>query len=223
MSIDTLKRKDGTYRPADYRDIKRAVDCGHTEHLRRDGITVALRPFTADRDSDKPRKAITVDVYGPHTADPEDRDCDSRDFVFGVFGAHLETCRYIYERLNGSSDTLLQPNDAIDVFANQAEREGTVLATLGDQAIIEYEMPGTTSQYGYNRRTGQYAHPADPTSALRIVTTVGTEMVGDYQAVSYNRVPKKWLAAIRDADMTDWIGMGQRSTTRIPFPGEESK
>jgi len=225
MSIDTLKRKDGTYRPAAYRDIAHAVDCGHTEHLRRDGITVACRPFktkgTNYRGDECEVKAVTVDFYGPHTANPEDRDTDSRDFILsGYADQYLEAIRYIFERLNGSLDTFWQPGDNIEVWANQAEREGTVLAAIGDQIILEYDMPGTTSQWGYNRRTGQYRHPAQPSSALRIVTTIGHEMVGGYTAVSYNRVPKKWLAAIRAAEMTDWVGMGQRSTVRIPFPEE---
>lgn len=219
MSIDTLRKEGGGYRPASYRDIKRAIECGHTEHLQREGRTVAIRPYTdkglhsGDR---KERKAITVDFYDSRTDAPEDRDKYSVDYVltFSLIGAISDIFKY----LNGSLDTSWTAGDNIEVWANQAEREGCVLATIDDEIIVEYEMPGTTSQWGYNRRTGQYRHPAVPTSALRIVQTIGWEMVGGYTAVSYKRVPRKWLSAIRASGHTEWLGMGQRSIKRIPFP-----
>lgn len=221
MSIDTLKRPDGSYRPADYRDIARAIDCGHTEHLQREGRTVAIRPYTdkgIHNDDRKERKAVTVDCYDHRTKDPKHRDDFSVDYILTF--SRVDAISDIFKYLNGNLDTHWAAGDSISVWANQAEREGCVLATLGDEIILEYEMPGTTSQWGYNRRTGQYRHPAEPSSALRVVQTIGLEMVGGYTAVSYNRVPRKWLDAIRASGHTEWLGMGQRSTVRIPFPEE---
>lgn len=226
MSIDTLKQKDGTYRRADYGTISRAIDAGHTEHLQTEHGIVAIRPYKIDevrvnKRTGEPQfpgeavgKNVLIEFYRPgHKHGDEEQ---VRGPISGLYITDL--IAWVFERLNGSMDTFYEAGDNIDVWANQAEREGCVLATIGDEVLLEYEMPGTTSQYGYNRRTGRYAHPAQPTSSLRIITTIGLETVGGWKAVSYNRVPKRWLAAIRDAGMTDWIGMGQRSTVRIPFP-----
>jgi len=226
MSIDTLKRKDGSYRRAEYRDISRALDAGHTEHLQTEHGIVAIRPYKIDEVRVNKRTGLPLfpgEEIGRNVLiefqKPDHRHGDEEQHRGPISNLYItDLIAWIFERLNGSPDTFWQANDSIEVWANQAEREGCVLATLGDEIILEYEMPGTTSQWGYNRRTGQYRHPAVPSSALRIQRTIGTEMVGAYTAVSYNRVPRKWLAAIRAAEMTDWIGMGQRSTVRIPFP-----
>ena len=106
------------------------------------------------------------------------------------------------------------PNDSVEVYSNQAWREGCVLAVIGDKVLVEYEMPGTTSKWAN--------HPAQPTSALRVCTAVNGELAecGFGKSISYNNVPKFWLHAIRAAGMQDWIGMGQGSRTRIPFPSK---
>ncbi len=231
MSIDTLKLIDGGFRRANYSIIKKMLLAGHTEHLQAAGGTVAIRPYVGERtvnqfvaDADRVRKLVEVQV--PDKRVTIDRDTrapgcttegESQDF--SLRNDMTAAIRYVFEYLNGSLDTWYEAGDGIGVWSNQAEREGCILATIGDQAILEYEMPGTTSQYGYNRRTGQYRHEAQPTSALRIITTIGRDEI-THKACSYNTVPKRWIAAIRAAGMDDWIGMGQRSTTRIPFPAE---
>lgn len=93
-----------------------------------------------------------------------------------------------------------EANDGITVHCNQAERDGVVLATIGNEMMIEYEMPaGSSALLRYVIRNGEWC---------------------GMKNYSYNAVPKRWLDAIRKADMTEWIGMGQRSHIRIPFPGE---
>lgn len=228
MSIDTLRQKAGGYRPASYQDISRALDAGHTEHLQTERGTIAIRPYKIDevrvnKRTGEPQfpgeavgKNVLIEFYRPGFQHGEEEQ--HRGPISGLYICDL--IAWIFERLNGSLDTWYTPGDCIDVWANQAEREGYVLATIGSEIILEYEMPGTTSQWGYNRRTGQYRHPAEPSSALRIQDTIGLEQVGAYKAVSYNRVPRKWLDAIRAAGSTEWIGMGQRSRERIPFPTE---
>jgi len=201
MSIDTL-RTNGGYRAATYNDIKATVHAGHTEHLQTERGVVAFRPYEGGGRRDKitgvERKGhwVMADFYplggreGHETVDFPRND--------------VELIAWAMERLNGSCDCTLEPNDCLDVWANQAEREAVVLAVLGDTAILEYEMPGRYSTV--------------PTSALRIQRFIGDEPIGGYRSVSYNNVPKRWLRAIQAADMTNWLGMGQGSHTRIPFP-----
>lgn len=209
-NIDALKNGDGTFRPASFNWIKGCRDCGHTAHLETERGVVAFRPYKDPEG--KPRWRL--DFYGPYQEHIANRDSENADFS-NSYTDKLDLIRWAYEHLNGSLDSAYGPNDSIEVWANQAEREGYVLATIGDEVLIEYEMPGTTAKYGK-------FHPAQPWSALRVIKTIGLQPVGDYQSVSYNNVPKRWLRAIKAADMTNWIGMGQRSATRIPFPSQES-
>jgi len=91
-----------------------------------------------------------------------------------------------------------RPNDSIEVYSNQAMRDGWVLAVIGDEILIEYEMPaGTTAMLKFTVLGGKLRHMRN---------------------VSYRDCPKKWLAAIREAGM-EWVGMGQRGNW--PFPKEE--
>ena len=162
-NIDALKNDDGSFRRASYAMIKGAAKCGHTAHLETEHGVVAFRPFT-DRKTDE--KRWRLDFYGPYQDDIANRDSENAEFGYGE---GLDLIRWAYEHLNGSMDTSYEPNDGIDVWANQAEREGYVLATIGDKVMLEYEMPGTTSKWR--------GHPAQPTSALRVVTTIGLEQV----------------------------------------------
>jgi hypothetical protein len=72
-----------------------------------------------------------------------------------------------------------RPNDRLEVDVNQGVREAYVLAVLGDEALIEYEMPkGTTALWVVSR------YNPDP---------------GCRRVISYRSCPKKWLDAITDA------------------------
>lgn len=92
-----------------------------------------------------------------------------------------------------------EAHDCIGVWANQAERDAFVLATIGKDLILEYEMPNGSS-------------------AL-LQFTVKNRKLTKRRNINYNAVPKRWITAIREAGTTDWIGKGQRSAQRIPFPG----
>lgn len=206
-NIDALSNGDGTYKPATFKWIMGSRDCGHTAHLETELGVVAFRPY---KDPDG-KKRWRLDFYGPYQDDIANRDSENADFS-NNYEDKLDLIRWAYEHLNGSLDTSYQPHDTLDVWSNQAEREGYVLATIGDEVLLEYEMPGTTSKWAH--------HPAQPTSALRIIRTIGLQPVGDYKSVSYKTVPKRWLRAIKAAGTTEWVGMGQRSFERIPFPEE---
>lgn len=213
MSIDTLKLKNGTYRNARNIDIERALNCGHTEHLQTERGIVALRPYTIEEvrinkrtgeryfPGEQVGKNWLIEYYPPNH--------NHGDEIRLYTNNKEDALRFAFKHLNGHTNPY-QPNDSFSVYANQAERDGYVLAVIGDEVLVEYQMPGTTSKWA--------GHPAEPTSALRIQKVLGNRMIGDYKSVSYNNVPKKWLRAIKEAGMTDWIGMGQRSRTRIPFP-----
>lgn len=217
MSIDTLRKIDGTYRRASYKNIKKMLIGYHTDHLKTELGTVAFRPFTGQRENYRGKmeatKCVTIDR--DTRAPGETTEGESKDFV--LRDEMNEAIRYAFEYLNGSLDTWWTPGDDIDVWANQGRREGCILATVGDEAILEYEMPGTISTWKVGNRI-----MGNCTSALRIITTIGFDQVGGYKSVSYKAVPKKWIAAIRESGQTEWIGMGQRSLERIPFPAEVS-
>ena len=71
---------------------------------------------------------------------------------------------------------MLEPNETVLVYVNQAEREGYVLAVLENEALIEYEMPkGTT--------------------ALRIVPADNIDAY-PYKSPSYLTLSAKWIVAM---------------------------
>lgn len=209
MSIDTLKidtspRFPGGYRPARFTDAAMALQAGHTEHLQTEHGIIAVRPF---KDSDDSLNWC-IDFYPKGEREPGNERQYRNDFV-----NRLAAIRHILTSLNDKHPVPeFEPYDCLDVWANQAEREAYVLAVIGDEVLIEYEMPGTTSQWAH--------HPAQPTSALRVIQCIQDKPVGSYKTMSYKAVPVRWLQAIREAGTTDWIGCGQRSKTRIPFPAE---
>lgn len=86
----------------------------------------------------------------------------------------------------------------ITVERNQGDRDGTVLAVDGIEALIEYEMPNGTS-------------------ALNVIS------LGDkpYRAVAYTSLPKKWQRLLV-ANEAEWIGRPQQSgrNRQLPQPAE---
>lgn len=91
-------------------------------------------------------------------------------------------------------------NDSITEFVNQGERDGWVLAVIGNEMLIEYEMPaGSTAMVYYLIKNGEHTNR---------------------RTISYATCPKRWIAAMREAKMT-WVGMGQRACRAYPFPEEE--
>lgn len=86
----------------------------------------------------------------------------------------------------------VEPGDTVFVPANQATRDGTVLAVIGDEALIEYTMPAGTS-------------------SLRIVPAACPKTT-KYKSVSYLKLPLKWLKAIAEAETgPDMVIMPQKS------------
>lgn len=81
-----------------------------------------------------------------------------------------------------------EPRDQLVVDVNQGKREAYVLAVIGDEALIEYEMPGGTT-------------------ALWVIHA-GRPHPRRIRNVSYKSCTKKWLKAIEEAG-TIWEGQGQ--------------
>lgn len=71
----------------------------------------------------------------------------------------------------------LVAGEAVSYFRNQGEREGTVLAVLGDKALISYEMPSGVTY-------------------MNIVAADGSDEPGAYRTVSPKALPKTWKRAI---------------------------
>lgn len=87
-------------------------------------------------------------------------------------------------------------DETMEVYSNQADREATVLAVIGDEILVEYEMP------------------AGSTAMLQF-TVLGGEL-RKRKNVAYNTCPKRWIAAMVEQGM-EWIGAGQRGN--VAFPG----
>lgn len=81
-----------------------------------------------------------------------------------------------------------KPNDSLRVDVNQGMRDAYVLAVIGNEALIEYEMPSGT--------TALWVIRADRPEPHKI------------RNVSYRSCPQKWLDAIEEAG-TEWEGNGQ--------------
>jgi hypothetical protein len=190
-NIDALRREDGTYALADRRLVSGALRTEHVTHLQRDHRTVAMRrsviPADTSQRFERPDKVL-------YTVDYSNRICQQFDRLEQAIDA-------VMDWLN-QGEHEYAANDFLRVHCNQAWREATVLAVLGDTILIEGEMPGTTS-----RRE---------TTFLRTYNVALGDLRG-MRSVNYNTVPRKWINEMRAQDM-DWIGMGQRMTQPLPFP-----
>jgi hypothetical protein len=78
--------------------------------------------------------------------------------------------------------------DYLEVFVNQGVRPASIIAVLGDEALLEYEMPrGSTAMW---------------------VILKNRHDAPCVRNVSYRACPKKWLKAIEDSGLP-WTGNGQ--------------
>jgi hypothetical protein len=120
--------------------------------------------------------------------------------LFGIVPKGLEKVQLRIPTLHGgnrhpdfSINEITKPftweaGDMVRVYANQGYRPGTILAVLGDEALVEYEMPqGTTTLWVID------AHRAVPCKIRNL---------------SYKRCPKKWKAALKESEM-EWEGNPQ--------------
>jgi hypothetical protein len=93
----------------------------------------------------------------------------------------------------------LEEYDDFQLEVNQGFRPAHVLAIIGDEVLVEYEMPrGST--------------------ALRIIQNGDDAMDEDgyssgqtYKNVSYDRLPLRWLEALVSSG-TGWIGWPQQTS-----------
>ena len=99
---------------------------------------------------------------------------------------------------------MIDVGDTPYIWVNQGWRLSTVLATIGDEALLEYEMPNGST-------------------ALRIVPRSVEHPINlrpqEYRNVSYRKLSRKWLKVMVDCQM-DWIGMPQQTSEIMPFPAE---
>lgn len=188
MDVDTLIKEDGTFRLCKLHDATMALSAEYVTHLSRTDDGVTR--VVGMRKSFVHGEGYRYTVEFASTAWRWINTINT----YGSLGPARDD---VVAFLNWGAHEY-RANDAITYWSNQAHREATVLAVIEDEIILEYEMPaGTSALVKCNVRYGD----------LRGRTNY-----------SYNAVPRKWLMAILGADMTNWIGMGQRSIVRIPFP-----
>lgn len=221
-NIDALRNDNGTYGRAGVAFIRGALRCGHTAHIQTDLGTLAIRPYTIDEVrtySGKragevvfPGEAVghnwLLEFYPPNHKHGDEIQWRGR--------SQRAALAFAFSHLNGQAHHFAH-GESIKYWSNQADRDATVLAVIDDEVLIEYEMPGTTSQWGYNRRTGEYRHPATPTSAL-VLCRGEVNRLSPIRTYPHSKLPRKWVAAMIDQGTDDWIGMGQRALEPTPFP-----
>ena len=214
FNIDALRRSDGTYRDASPRIISGALRCGHTAHLQTGLGTIAIRPFVLKPEDlegergEKRKQLWPMDRAGQNWLVeyyPAEHDAlRPAEYRGNNFDAAVE---FIYRHLNGR-DHAFEAGKLITWYANQASRDATVLAVLGDDVLIEYEMPGTTS--------------GRETSALVLCHAYAASNLTQLRTYSHRKLPRYWVDAMIDQGTTDWIGMGQRELEPVPFPTGET-
>ena len=183
MNIDTLRKTDNTYRAAQYIDVSRCLNADHVTHLQRDENVVAIRPTAGGWMIDRAPNGKTE---GSSFWSKEER---------------ADAIRTVLLILNGTANHY-SAGDVTTVEANQGERDADVLATIGDEVLVEYFMPnGTTS--------------------LRVIRVIGLRQIS-YSTCSYHSVPQRWIDAMREQGTEYWEGRGQRSCVPIPFPQQET-
>lgn len=206
-NIDALRKDDGTYRAATTKIISGALQCGHTAHLQTERGTVAFRPYTIDEvrinertgeqyfPGEKAGKNWLVEFF-PH--DHYERRNEIQLYTSSLRDAIV----FAYTHLNGRPHKF-HTGDFVWWYSNQADREATVLAILGDEILIEYELPGTTS--------------GRETSSLVLCRGCG-DTLSYIRNYTHRKLPKRWIKAMNDQGTRDWIGLGQRESQSVPFP-----
>lgn len=208
-NIDALRNKDGNYRRAGANFIKGALECGHTAHLQTGRGTVAFRPYKIDEvrvrkdgtqyfPGEKVGQNWLVEFY-PTGHNPGDE-------IRLYSNNKIDLIRFAYGHLNGEQKACASSGDATSTWSNQANREADVLAVIGEEVLIEYEMPGTTN--------------GRETSSLRVIKQIGILEYGAYKSYSYRNLPKRWINAMHEQGTEDWIGMGQTESEPVPFPNK---
>lgn len=125
-----------------------------------------------------------------------DRTCIGRDADAAADRASLSLSKPFdwafisCELTTDQPSRVLNVGDDVDVFINQGEREGIVLAILGDECIVEYLMP----------KSG--------TSSLYIASCDEVEVAR--KSVAYHKLTRAWRTAIAQQGEL-WEGTPQQS------------
>ena len=178
MNIDTLRTKTG-YRAAQYIDVVRCLNADHVTHLQRDNNVVAIRPTAGGWDIERAPNGIKAGTS------------------FWSKEEQLAAIRAVLMILNGTANNY-SVGDRTTVEANQGAREAYVLATIGNEVLVEYFMPNGTT-------------------ALRIMGVAGLRQI-THRSCSYAAVPHRWINAMHEQGTDLWEGRGQRASSPIPFP-----
>ena len=100
---------------------------------------------------------------------------------------------YPHQSLDGNN--YYRCGNWLSIFVNQGLRDAWILGIIGDQMIVEYEMPSGTT-------------------ALTIFNT-HKQAIEYVRSVSYKSCPKIWIQAIKDGQ-GEWQGNSQSGEVRFP-------
>lgn len=207
-NIDALRRSDGTYRDASAQLIKGALQCGHTAHLQTGRGIIAIRPYTLRPEDLKGergelrKKLWPMDRVGLNWLIEFYLEGELADASEYRGNNMAEALAFAYQALNGRSHGY-RAGAACQWWANQARREATVMAVLGDEVLIEYLMPGTTN--------------GRETSAL-VLCNASASGLTPVRTYPHRKLPMRWVRAMQSQGTSDWYGLGQREQDPIPFP-----
>jgi cold shock CspA family protein len=148
----------------------------------------AFPHYTPTIDVSHPERLAIADAYDAHQAargvpnrayrrgaptNLSAWDISSKDGCEDIY-AHNERSRV--EKIV-QAPTRLVAGESVSYERNQGQRDAEVLAVLGDEALVSYEMPSGVTY-------------------LNIVAADGSDEPGAYRAVSVKALPKKWRKAI---------------------------
>ena len=190
MNIDTLKTSSGAYFPARHRDIVRMLGAEHATHIQTGRGTIAIRPGSRTQDG-REVKGWTVDRAVSGITNRSQSKFFTRQEQRRVIKVALLF-------LNGKHH-FWRATDYVQWWANQAQRDGRVLAVNGNEVLIEYEMPAGTS-------------------ALVLCDGLG-ETLRAKRTIPHCKLSREWIDCIHEQGAAAyWIGHGQRMQRAIDLP-----
>lgn len=192
MNIETLKCASGAYRSAKVGDILKMLRADHVTHLQTSRGTIAIRPGVIKLPFDDVQRGWTVDRSTGNAA------VDRTQSKWFTRQEQRRLIKAVLMFLNGKLHSFEATDDVI-VEANQAGRDGYVLAVIGNRVLVEYEMPAGTS-------------------ALVFFEAVGDQLYR-LNTVPHRNLNQTWIDAMHDQGGADyWIGKGQRMSYAMEVP-----
>jgi len=131
---------------------------------------------------------------GTHSIFVPDYDEKREQRIAAHWRGYCENNDVDFDAIETEVDNAYEAGDDFSIWINQGFRDAVVLATVGEQMIVEYEMPaGTTA----------------------LVRMDNLPCVQSGKSVSYRSCPKKWVSAISEQS-GEWRGESQQGFIQFP-------